>query len=201
MAIGDTNVEPETEPKAETPKFDEAELIEKYRTQLIAGGNKLTPELIRKIRHSWGIEGLSRDEIAHTYGVGNAVVSDVVKGIGKGPNPGSRVNVQQLVPRGLSAQELKPLETPSYREPVNLPSPALSVETLGKLFYLAIGSGFENLDDFVERELIPWYGVKADWQTKTHSRMSPRELGGVFEIMARKAVKFDSLAQEAITPE
>lgn len=208
--LGESGQKLEKDPGERTPEEVAKEWAVKAAKEKVVGALPLRSQ-IEAARYLWGVQGKERKEIATILHLGLPVINDACAGIMQGKPPGvpSDEEIEDyLVSLGLAIKKPKPLtkvttetETPSYKEPVNLPSPALSVENLAKLFMMAIASGFEDLDDFVERELIPWYGVKADWQTKTHSRMSPRELGGVFDIMARKAVKFDSLAQEAITPE
>lgn len=203
MAIDEAKVEEDLE-EIESPGSlkPPEEIVEKYRTSPIAGGNKLTKESVDKIRHLYGIEGFQKKQISSLLGVGMNIVEESTKGVPKPPP--IKIDVSKVVPKGLSAQELKPdkpRETPGYREHISLPAPTVGVDVVAALYMLAVGSGFDDLDDFVKHELIPWYGVKIDWQNKTRSRMSPRELAGAFDIMARKAVKFDSLVAEAMSPE
>jgi len=80
----------------------------------------------------------------------------------------------------------------------------LSDESEGKLYFLAVGAGFNDVNDWIEQELVPWYAIKSKLESKIGGKFTPDTFLGTFNMIARDSVLFRQMAEqfnkEQVTP-
>jgi len=187
------------DPGKRTPEEIAKEWVERSKKEKIIGALPL-PSQIEAARYLWGVQGLKKNQIATILHLGLPIINDACDGMLQGKPPGEP-NQQEiedcLVSLGLKVE--KPKTEKKAEEVLFVTSPAApSQKALSSIYALAIQKGFETMEDFIFQELIPWYGVKMEWEFRAHKRISPEVFLIFLDEVTRKSLKFDELAQFAL---
>jgi hypothetical protein len=184
------------EPGKRTPEEIAKEWVERSKKEKVVGALPL-PSQIEAARYLWGVQGLERRQISTILHLSLPIINDACDGILQGKPPGgpNQQEIEEyLADLGLAVEKPKKKE-----EVLVVTSPAApSQKALSSIYALAIQKGFETMDDFIFRELIPWYGVKMEWEFRAHKRISPEDFLVFLDEVTRKSLKFDELAQFAL---
>jgi hypothetical protein len=111
-------------------------------------------------------KAMSYREIAKETGLSLAKISEILKGL---PKP---LGKYQKETEGSAEQESQALPVVTR---------LISHRNVAKLYALALDEGHENMNSFVEQELLPWYQVKRDFEWKLRLKLKASEFAGYIE--------------------
>lgn len=106
-----------------------------------------------KLMTNLRLEGKTMREIAKETGVSLGVVGKHLKGIEPGTN--------------------EKANNPELRGPQYVPV-MISKEHSAKLYALAIDEGYQSVEEFLEKSMLPWYRVKRDFEWKLRMKVEPK---------------------------
>jgi len=135
-----------------------------------------TEEEIKRIVISLRMDkAFSYREIAKETGLSLAKISEILKGVPK--------------PLGKFSKEDLPKDTqPS--QPV--PS-VISREYVGKLYWLAMGEGFDDVNKWIAEVMLPWYAVKRDFEWKLRMKLNPAEFSAFIQTAMTDSIELKQL--------
>jgi len=128
-------------------------------------------------------------EIAEKVGIALGRVRDAIKNgevLVKGVHNGQAL-------AGMPESEKTEKKKPQLMKDVQH---VLSDESEGKLYFLAVGAGFNDVNDWIEQELVPWYAIKGKLESKIGGKFTPDTFLGTFNMIARDSVLFRQMAEQ-----
>jgi hypothetical protein len=129
----------------------------------------------------YAVDGKSIKQIAQLKAIKSSIIEEIVKDVPPGK------------------PEEKP--TPPPLKVTIPPTEGLDPKVLGRLYYHAQGHQYSSVEEFIMRELLPWYGVKIKWETRMGKPLTAEALAEFFDTTAKKALRYDEAVQEMMTPE
>jgi len=87
-----------------------------------------------------------------------------------------------------------PMEEPSeQKKPPQFIPMLISKEHVAKLYALAMDEGFDDVNEWLKLVLLPWYGVKRDFEWKLRIKIVPHEFAAYVETAMTDSIDLKQL--------
>ena len=123
-------------------------------------------------------KGMSYRQIMHETGISLGKISEYLAGI---PKPLGKYDKTE---GGSTEQE---------PQPIGAPSRLISPKNAAKLYALALDEGFEDINKFIEEDLLPWHGVKRDFEWKLRLKLNANEFATWIETCMLDSMELKNL--------
>jgi transcriptional regulator with XRE-family HTH domain len=123
-------------------------------------------------------KGMSYRQIAHETGLSLGTIHEYLAGV---PKPLGKFDKAE----GQSTEQ--------QDQPVGAPSRLINPKNAAKLYALGLDEDFDDINKFIEQDLLPWHGVKRDFEWKLRMKLKANEFATYIE-----ACMLDSMELKAL---
>ena len=71
----------------------------------------------------------------------------------------------------------------------------ISKEHVAKLYALAMDEGFEDVNEWIKANLLPWYSVKRDFEWKLRMKLNPAEFSAFIQTAMTDSIELKALKE------
>lgn len=118
-------------------------------------------------------------QIAHETGLALSKVGKMLKGVGVETESDEK-----------TIDKEPPQRKPQYMTIM------IRQEEAAKLYALAIDEGFNGVEDFLEKSMLPWYRVKRDFEWKLKTKIQPKQFQLYIETCMTDSLELQQLKEQ-----